>query len=317
MAQFSTYAEMRQQVGKLFGEGRHAKAAEILEWGLHEFPDHLSANVFNLALMRVMLDQPNAAIQAFEFGLERGVWFGPWELGADAWDPIRETESFKTVQSRSESLREEAQSKAKPELTIAPPADFDPAKTYPLFIALHGGGETVEAFKPQWTSPELENEFIVAYPQSSRVISMTGFSWTGEDPDEQEIVDAYQAACRDYNVDTSRVIMGGFSSGGHLTLSLLLAEEPTVPVCGFVVLCPPVPKEYPVEAVARIVDRGQRGVMLTTEMDGRVDDQRKLAEAFQAGGVPLTFEVLPNIGHWYPPDMGRRIDRAIEFILLY
>jgi hypothetical protein len=25
--------------------------------------------------------------------------------------------------------------------------------------------------------------------------------------------------------------------------------------------------------------------------------------------------VLPNIGHWYPPDMGERIDRAIEFIL--
>ena len=40
------------------------------------------------------------------------------------------------------------------------PSGYDPAKKYPLFIALHGGGE-----------------FITAYVQSTQVASMTGFHW--------------------------------------------------------------------------------------------------------------------------------------------
>jgi pimeloyl-ACP methyl ester carboxylesterase len=126
---------------------------------------------------------------------------------------------------------------------------------------------------------------------------------------------ADKAVCESYAVDTDRVIIGGFSAGGHMAMTLLLAEDEAFPVRGFVVLCPPVPEDYPPEAVALIATRGQRGLFLTTEMDNRVEDQRKLAAAFEAGGVPLKFEVTPNIGHWYPPDLVDKIDEAINFIL--
>ena len=84
---------------------------------------------------------------------------------------------------------------------------------------------------------------------------------------------------------------------------------------GFVVLCPPVPHEIPVAAVRRIVDRSQRGVLITTEMDNRLKDQEKMVMVFESGGIPIRFEVLPDIGHWYPDDLDDKIDTAIQFIL--
>jgi hypothetical protein len=100
-----------------------------------------------------------------------------------------------------------------------------------------------------------------------------------------------------------------------MALTLLLDEDELVPVRGFVALCPPVPENNPPEALARIAVRGQRGALLTTEMDNRVEGQQNLAATFQDGGVPLQFEITPNIGHWYPQDFNEKLDEAIDFIL--
>jgi hypothetical protein len=96
---------------------------------------------------------------------------------------------------------------------------------------------------------------------------------------------------------------------------MLLEEVLLFPFHGFVVLCPPVPDVVPIDAVKRIVDRGQRGVLLTTEMDHRVKDQEKFAMVLESGGVPIRFEVFPDIGHWYPSDLDDKMDQAINFIL--
>ena len=306
---------MRRRIGELYYQGAFQEAADILSRGLTAFPDHLVANVFNLALCQVQLSDQEGAINTLQVGLEQGVWFGPYEIGIDAWGPIKEINAFKEIHNCYEQLREGAQKKARPILHITLPIGYDPKQAYPLFVALHGGGETVEGFKENWTSTKLEGEFIVAYPQSSRVVSMRGFSWMGDPHDQQEIASAYKEVLRKHRIDTKRIIMGGFSAGGHLTLTLLLGDAEVVPMRGFVVLCPPVPKVIPFQAVERILERRQRGVLLTTEMDCRLIEQEKLAMVFESGGVPLKFEIFPNSSHWYPPDLGDRIDNAITYIL--
>ncbi len=314
MKTFATYTEMRQRIGELFQQSQHAEAAEILTWGLGQFPDKLLANVYNLAACQVLLGQAEEAVKTLHYGLDHGVWFSQWDLEGDLWQPLKDLEAFQRVRERSVECKEAAQKQSRPELTIVPPQEYDPARKYPLFIALHGGDETVADLRPHWVSPRLKNEFIVAYPQSGRVVSMKGFSWMGDEQDRQEILSAYQAVLKAYRVDKERIIVGGFSAGGHMTLTLLLDEQEILPIRGFVVLCPSAPESYPPQAIARIRARGQRGLLLTTEMDPRLDDQRKVAEAFQAGGVACQFIITPNVGHWYPPDLAERIDAAIQTI---
>ncbi|MBT8395901.1 MAG: hypothetical protein KJN92_02995, partial [Gemmatimonadetes bacterium] len=60
--------------------------------------------------------------------------------------------------------------------------------------------------------------------------------------------------------------------------------------------------------------RGVRGTLLTTEMDGRLDQQREMADIMKGEGLPLVFHVTPDIGHWYPEDLAGLIDQAITRI---
>ena len=311
---FSSYEEMRAQIGKLYQQKKYAEAAEILEKALTQFPGHLQANAYNLALMCVLMEAHDRAVDALEYGLEHGIWFGKYAVDNEIWAPLESMESFRAFKRRNEAKRQEAQRSAQPKLEVCVPADYDKSKTYPLFIALHGGGENIEVFKPQWTSDRLKKEYIVAYLQSSQIVSMTGFSWT-EDAElsKKEIRKAYEKITQDYPVDPSRVIVGGFSSGGVASLDVVL--DNIIPAVGFVVLCPAKPESFSPEKIGEAKGRGIRGTLLTTEMDPRLPVQKEMAAVMKAEGLAHEFIVTPNIGHWYPENLGRMIDVAIGHIL--
>ena len=311
--QFATYQKMRAHIGKLYLQKKYAEAAEILEKALTQFPDHLHANVFNLALMCVQLGEHEKALNALEYGLDHGVWFGKYEMNNEIWAPLKEAERFTVFMQKNEEKRQGAQKSVQPKLEVLVPENYDKSKKYPLFIALHGGGENIEVFKPQWTSDLLEKEFIVAYPQSSQMITMNGYNWTEDiELTKKEIKKAYEKVLKDFPVDSSRVIVGGFSSGGVASLEVILDE--TVPAIGFVVLCPAKPDGFSSEKVAEAKTRGIRGTMITSEMDPRLQDQKAMAVIMKAQGLPHEFIVTPNIGHWYPENLAELIDTAIAHI---
>jgi predicted esterase len=312
--EFTTYQEMRAHIGKLYQQKNYAEAARVLEKALTQFPDHLHANIFNLALMYVQLKEHGKALKALEYGLDNGVWFGKYELGAEIWAPLEEVEDFKAFKQKNEAKRQEAQKSVQPKLEVFVPENFDKSKKYPLFIALHGGGENIDVFKPQWTSPLLKKEFILAYPQSSQLITMDGYNWTEDiELTKNEIKKAYEKVVQDYPVDLSRVIVGGFSSGGVASLEVIL--DRTIPAIGFVVLCPAKPDSFSADTVGKAKERGVRGTLITTEMDNRLPDQKEMAEIMKDQEFPHKFIVTPNIGHWYPENLAEMIDTAIQHII--
>ena len=175
---FSQYQEMRKKVGELFQQQKYEEAARILESNLEAFPDHVKANSYNLALMNVMLKDFQNSLKALDYGLDHGIWFGKYDFFAEVWNPLKQAEGYEIFVKKNDGLWQEAQKSVKPKLEIKVPDDFSAEKPYPLFIALHGGNENLETFIPIWTSPRLEREFIVVYPQSSQLVSMNGFSWS-------------------------------------------------------------------------------------------------------------------------------------------
>ena len=166
---------------------------------------------------------------------------------------------------------------------------------------------------PNWVSPVLAREFIVAFPQSTQLVAMDGYNWT-EDIHLSliEIREAYEQVLSEYPVDQDHIFVGGFSSGGVAALDVVL--NATLPVRGFVVLCPAMPVDFSQELVREALARGVRGTLLTTEMDGRVDQKRQMADIMKEVGLPLEFHITPDIGHWYPEDLAARIDGAIAHI---
>jgi acetyl esterase/lipase len=229
------------------------------------------------------------------------------------WDPYREREDFLDFMDRNDLKRQAAQDRARPGLRVVTPKGFSEEKKYPLFIALHGGGENMDAFSQNWKSARLEQEFLVAYLQSSQVVSMDGFGWTEDLPlAKEEILAAYRRILTKYRVDGDRILIGGFSSGGVAALMVTLDE--VLPVSGFVVLCPARPEGFTAGKVREAARRGIRGVLLTTEMDLRLEDQRAMADLMAQESLSCDFLVTPDIGHWYPEDLDRKIDQAVAYI---
>ncbi|MBE0712968.1 MAG: hypothetical protein IH583_11340 [Candidatus Aminicenantes bacterium] len=311
--EFASYKEMRVYLGELFNQKKYDEAAALIESVLDRFPDNVLANTFNLAAARLFQGDAEKAIQALEEGHRRGIFYGTWDFAAERWDPVRSSPRFEAFLKENQARIEAAQKKASMKIETATPAGYDPGRKYPLFIALHGGGESIADLKPSWTSPRLRGEFITAYVQSTQVSSMTGFHWQDAAITQRDLETAYKRILEQYPVDTGRVIIGGFSSGGFG--SLIAAFKNIFPVRGFVVLCPEPPATISDEDILAAKARGLRGTLLTTEADQRVEKQRALTDRMAKLGLPTVFHLTPGIGHWYPEDFEALLDRAIGDIL--
>jgi dienelactone hydrolase len=309
----TSYAEMRAYLGELFEQKKYAEAAAMLERMLDRYPGHARANTYNLAAARALMGQPDKAIDALEDGLRRGAFFSRWDFDGATMAPLKQHARFPAFLQANLDRVAEADKKAAMKLEVATPPGYDLGRRYPLFLALHGGDENTAMLKPNWVSPRLQGEFIVAFVQSSQVTSMTGFHWQDEDRTRRDLQAAYADIVARYSVDPDRVIVGGFSSGGFA--SLVTAFHQTLPARGFVALCPEVPATLTDADITAAVKRGLRGALLTTELDHRVEAQRALAERWKKLGLDGEFTVTPNIGHWFPKDFGQQLDRAIERIL--
>lgn len=312
-SQERSYEEMRAEVDSLFSNERFAEAEEILSGALDLYPDHVLANAYNLAVVRLRLGDLDRSIKALEAGIDRGIWFSDYAFISEDWAALKERPTWRRFESRNAEAKARDQARVEPRLEVALPAGYDPDRAYPLFLALHGGGENLETFMPRWTSSALSRDFIVAYPQSTQLVAMNGYSWTRDmELSIQEIKAAYEDVVRRYSVATDEVVVGGFSSGAIASLEMVLRN--TLPVRGFVVLCPAIPEGFTVDALAAVRDRGVRGTLLTTEMDPRLEEQERMARILEEAGLPHEFHVAPNAGHWYPDDLGDRIDRAVVHI---
>jgi dipeptidyl aminopeptidase/acylaminoacyl peptidase len=108
---------------------------------------------------------------------------------------------------------------------VALPPGFDPAKTYPLFVVIHGGphGQWMDQWMVRW-----HYHLLGAPGYIILLTNFTGSTGFGEafaqniqgdplDTPGREILEAVDEALTRYPVDSMRMAAGGASYGGHLT----------------------------------------------------------------------------------------------------
>ncbi|MFC1564692.1 hypothetical protein ACFL6G_07125 [candidate division KSB1 bacterium] len=311
--EFSDYQKMRQYFGSLYQQKKFNEAAELLEMHLDRFPENVEANTYNLAITYAQLKKYKEGIKSLQYGHEQGVWYNKYAFMQEFWAPFREYDAFDKILKRNEELRQEALKSSAPDLLVVTPEGFDPGKKYPLFIALHGGSSNIENFKSAWISEKMKSEFIIAYVQSSLLVSMNSYSWTENmEVSKKEITNAYNKVRTEYSIDETQIVIGGFSAGGVAAMEITFCD--LIPVSGFIALCPAKPQSFTDENLIKAKDRGVRGVIITSEMDPRLPVQKEMVEVLKNTGFQYQFIVTPNIGHWFPEDMDIKIDISIEHI---
>ncbi len=104
------------------------------------------------------------------------------------------------------------------ELCIHVPRAYDASKPTPLLLALHFTGGTGASALPGWRALAEELGWLVLAP--SEAGANDGYGWT--ERERGSVLAALRWMRRHYDVDEDRIVVTGFSRGGHMAWDLAL-----------------------------------------------------------------------------------------------
>ena len=177
------------------------------------------------------------------------------------------------------------------------PETYDPAKAYPLVVAMHGGSGNGAAFLWSWVREARTRGVIVIAPTAK------GGTWSLMEPevDGPNIDRIFDQVASDWNVDPAKMLLTGMSDGGTFTYVLGLRSG-----CRFTHLAPVAAAFHPMmmtfaepERVrglpVRIV-HGAQDWMFPPEMAQGAE------RAMQQAGADVSYREIADLSHTYPRD---------------
>ena len=175
------------------------------------------------------------------------------------------------------------------------PEDYTPDRSWPLVMALHGGGGNGRSFLWSWLRDVRGQGAILIAPTS------VGATWalSGPDGDTPHLARLLDMAKRGWNIDERRLLLTGMSDGGTFTyVSGLEADSP------FTHLAPACASFHPMLAQMADADR-MRDLPIylvhgALDWMFSVDVARGANEALTAAGANVTYREIADLSHAYP-----------------
>ncbi len=159
------------------------------------------------------------------------------------------------------------------------PPEYDPNRKYPTIITLHGERSTPQQQLNWWCGPWVEKTNAQGKPVYERYGQATRFGYIIIAPQWSEPGQSYdhsaqscaavlyclRDACRTFSIDTDRIFISGFQSGGDLAWDVALAHPDLwagcIPICGAASYLTPLLKRngefMPLYAVGGELDGGK------------------------------------------------------------
>ena len=299
----------------LYNAGNYAQAYDLLLREEGRFPEFTDELYYQKMCMVSRMNDIPQALQYFRDALAQGYWFAPrWLREDEDLKALQGLPEFEEMVAACQQKFAQAQAAAKPEVTVLQPQEPSPATGYPLLIALHGNG----ANAPRTLNPHrgiASQGWLVAVLQSSQVAGPSSFVWDDYEKAQGEIQQHLTALEKDYAIDPQRIVVGGFSMGGGLATWLGL--NGAIKARGFVALGPYLPD---VDALLPFLDSaksaGARSYIVVGEEDKIcLDISHKVHDLLNDHSIPCELELLPGLGHAYPNDYTKSLEKGLAFVL--
>ena len=175
------------------------------------------------------------------------------------------------------------------------PEDYDPARAYPLVMALHGGSGHGRLFVWTWVREARSRGVIVAAPTA------TGDTWSLMQPevDTAHLANVLEQVARTWHIDRSRLLLTGMSDGGTFTLiSGIDTDSP------FTHLAPVAASFHPL--LLTMADPSRVNGLPVYLVHGALDWMfpvsvaRSAYAALDAAGAKVVYREIADLSHAYP-----------------
>ncbi|HET7879794.1 MAG TPA: hypothetical protein VFL55_02840 [Acetobacteraceae bacterium] len=182
------------------------------------------------------------------------------------------------------------------------PEDYDPAHSYPLVVALHGGSGHGRMFLWSWLREVRGRSVILASPTA------TGSTWSLMEPDIDgaHLESVLEQIAQSWHIDRTHLLLTGMSDGG--TFTLLSGLDDGSP---FTHLAPVAASFHP---MLLTMASPQRVTCLPVYlMHGALDWMfpvsvaRTAQRALTAAGAKVTYREIADLSHVYPREEGSAI----------
>jgi predicted esterase len=318
-----TFPELTEKIQQHFAVETYQEGLTLASEQLPNFPEEYALINYWRICLAARLEQFEIAAKILESTLASGIWYSDVLL--------RESPSLAGIQGQGEFERlaeiagklRAADGSDVPLLLARPEDACQPGDAgCPLLVFLHANSDTAQNNLQHWAHLSAQG-WLAAIPQSSWGMWTGAYGWTGYEATRGEILDHYESLKRQYSVDASRMILGGFSMGGAMALSMVLNGD--LPAQGFILLGP---AGGMIDEIDEIKDedwwaqlgggwtRSLRGVVLMGEADDTIpqDKIRKLVRMLNDAGIPTRLQTFPGLRHDYPPDFETVAAQALGFI---
>jgi len=300
---------------------RHNDALALAIRIAERFPERAAESSYLLACAHERAGHDEEALHTLDAALARGnCWQNSLLLWSPSLKPLRDSPRFHRILARSKALMDKLEADARVGVTVFPPKGRRTATAPPLFLALHGGADIPGEHDAYWAAASSVG-VLVAIAQSSQRRSSDTF-WWGAPPEpfdhersERDVKAAYDQVSATSPFDVTRVVLGGFSQGAVLAVTLALQGRP-FPVRGLACVGPGIEDLEPLLPLMEpAAARGLRAWILAGERERGLELITHLGQELTLRGVACELDVVPGLGHEFPEDFGTRLQSGLGFLL--
>lgn len=320
-------ANYRSRIFRFYNQTKYREALEVAKEAAERFPDYHAKTSFWIACLQNRLGNHNEAIQTLHNATKHGVWWPIGTLQDSDLDSIRKRPEFRTIEKDCRHLQQQAPKIAKPELMVRAPTGYSDGMDWPALAVLHSRyGERPEISAEEWL-PVLSTGTILAAPWSSQVYASDGRCWDDPRLSDKDVKWTFEELRAKYRLNLDRIVIGGFSQGG--ALSIYSALKRLVPCLGFIAVAPsdwvqPEKKlaterkelSEPFASFVRASDcRGLKGAITIGDKDPFFPKIEQLYALMVERGMDGRFLVEPGLGHEYPEQFESKLKTALDYVM--
>jgi predicted esterase len=249
-------------------------------------------------------------LEVFQQGLDAGQWWSR-ELFADPdLDAVRDLPEFQRLVASADERYQEERTRISREQAILVP-DAPALGSYPLLIFLHGRNGNKETHLEFWQAAR-QRGWLVVSPQSTQPLFPGAYCWDHPSQGIADVLYSYEQVLGQYQIDTQRVILAGFSQGSGMALHTALSGK--IPARGFIGIASwwAEPKSLipHTEEAKRL-----RAYFITGEKDHTIDTAKEIQKTLKENEIQFEKETHAQLAHEFPANFESSFDKAIKFIL--